>query len=303
MDTHEVVIGTYVLGSTSQAEIDYVAELNDVVRNSDLDTLREFVARRNTDAVLRSADLTMTLAVALVECKFDMCVFLVENVNVDTNDTYGYLVKTALEYQRVDILRFLVERTNVNVFTPSPSGTNLLHRAVTRGAHDIVRYLVEEVNMSLSSRDSYDHTALDICAFGEANEAGSKLELVRYLVRAGAPTTNFEKHSWISVAGDGTQNFRFICTPHFRFICTQAREFQFEVATTTYLRAVNTAFLLTRDVYLVSRFARALWTSSTLIGRNLPSSINERMADRIALYALDRRRRLDNIESFMEICQ
>ena len=215
----------------------------------------------------------------------------------DTKECAG-LLDTAVQSNSVKIVRFLVDEFHADLMIrcmPKWYNDSALHTATRRCYKDLVRYCVEEARFSASVCNGAGETPLDAMMTLDADWSCDLLEIARYLVAAGGKWNHARVRSFV--------DNRHIQSPVLAFLDTDARAFQFKVAATAFLRAVNSALVLTRDAYLVSLIARELWPTATLIGRNLPSAIDECVANRIVCYASERSRTHDESVFLDTICE
>ena len=103
--------------------------------------------------------------------------WITENKNINNCDYLGRTIfYAAIDENKINCFRYLVEEYQCDVNTIDRYGWNLLHRASHKGHLDIVKYLVEKFHCDVNSKDNEERTPLH-----EASCWGH-LNIVKYLI-------------------------------------------------------------------------------------------------------------------------
>ncbi|MBN9542526.1 MAG: ankyrin repeat domain-containing protein [Alphaproteobacteria bacterium] len=102
----------------------------------------------------------------------------------------------AVEYGKLEVVKYLINETNVNINIKHFNGDTLLHQASMRGYFEIIKYLIEEKNMNVDILNNSRETPLKYAS------RNGHLKTVKYLVKKGANTNicNIIRHTPLHIA-------------------------------------------------------------------------------------------------------
>jgi ankyrin repeat protein len=140
-----------------------------VYENSNTETIK-FLLNNGADINIYDNDIHTPLWAAVYNGNEEILKILLTDPEADINDSQDALLRTAVEYEKKDIVKFLLSKRGINVNLASPNGWTPLHMAAYyRGdtADDynnieIIKLLLRQDEINIHATNGENNTPLDI---------------------------------------------------------------------------------------------------------------------------------------------